>query len=108
LRISREAHRAGTVRLIANLATQVSCNTTYLDTLLWLFCAVSWGYLWRESARRNNATSALFATVTTFQSSIGETIECSKTVVVPYSKRDRTNHNGANRCSCKRLKNQVE
>ena len=33
---------------------------------------------------------------------------CSKTVVVPCSKRGRTDHDGANRSPCKRLKNQVE
>ena len=31
---------------------------------------------------------------------------CSKTVVVPCSKRGKTDHVGTNRCSCKRLKNQ--
>jgi hypothetical protein len=37
------------VQLVADLATQIGCNETYLDNLLWLFCAsVSLG-LWGGS-----------------------------------------------------------
>jgi hypothetical protein len=41
------------VQLVANLATQVGCNETYLDNLLWLFCAVGYGNICGASPRCN-------------------------------------------------------
>jgi len=41
------------VQLVADLVTQVGCNATYLDNLLWLFCAVDYGNICGASPRCN-------------------------------------------------------
>lgn len=39
------------VQLVATLAAEVDCNATYLDNLLWLFCAVGYGNICGASPR---------------------------------------------------------
>lgn len=34
---------AGAVKLVADLSAEANCNATYLDNLLWLFCAEDYG-----------------------------------------------------------------
>lgn len=41
------------VQLVADLATQIGCNETYLDNLLWLFCAVGYGDICGANPRCN-------------------------------------------------------
>jgi hypothetical protein len=41
------------VQLVANLAAEAGCNTTYLDNLLWLFCAVGYGNICSARPRCN-------------------------------------------------------
>ena len=41
------------VQLIASLANQTGCNETYLDNLLWLFCAVGYGNICGVNPRCN-------------------------------------------------------
>jgi hypothetical protein len=41
------------VQLVADLASQVGCNETYLDNLLWLFCADGYGNICGATPRCN-------------------------------------------------------
>ena len=41
------------VQLVANLAAEAGCSATYLDNLLWLFCAVGYGNICGARPRCN-------------------------------------------------------